>query len=549
MAHLLRGLLLLLISAPFLNAQVNRYPYIQQPTETTVLIAWQTQNAETGTLSWGTTPGNLNNVLTDIVPMVDHNFTLGPLQSNTQYYYEVTNTGGFTSSLESFWTAKPMEADQFSFLHYGDCGYDNSVQNDIADLMEQESVDFAVVAGDVDQGVGDNYDNIFFKVYKEMLARECHYTALGNHDIIANNGTDFLNAFYQPTNNPQNSERYYTFTWGNAKFICLDSNSDYAPGSDQHNFLLDELKCNEHQWVFVFCHHPPWTNGWDPTYYIPFQPYYEYDGEDNMRTELVPYFEQYNVDFMLNGHSHCYQRGNLNGVEYVISGGAGASSTDSKTCNQFPSNNPCAPNIQNELYINQYVRFDIHGDTATYLCIDISGQVVDSVTLIKSWTPFSNSITATNATGASAMDGSAMATTTGQNAPFNYSWSNGDTTASSFNLNPGTYYVTITDDFGCENLDSVEIGLSVDIVDELSFAKAVTIAPNPFNETTRISFSNRKHASFDLQIMDSRGRLVQKVVGITGESISVNLSGMEKGLYFYQLSGKNGSSAGKLILQ
>ena len=56
-----------------------------------------------------------------------------------------------------------------------------------------------------------------------------------------------------------------------------------------------------------------------------------------MRTSLVPLFEKYKVDFVLNGHSHCYQRGELNGVKYVISGGAGASRLDKKRHSKSPN--------------------------------------------------------------------------------------------------------------------------------------------------------------------------------------------------------------------
>ncbi len=119
------------------------------------------------------------------------------------------------------------------------------------------------------------------------------------------------------SNNPQQSERYYSFTWGNGKFICLDANIDYSIGSDQHNWMLEELQCNDRQWLFMFFHQPPWTNAWSADYYIPFTTYYLYQGNEDMRTDLVPYFEQYNVDFVLNGHSHCYQRGELNGVKYI----------------------------------------------------------------------------------------------------------------------------------------------------------------------------------------------------------------------------------------
>ncbi|MEM7035577.1 MAG: T9SS type A sorting domain-containing protein [Bacteroidota bacterium] len=539
-------LLLFLYSG--ISAQVDRYPYIQQPTETSALVAWRTANANIGTLSWGTSPGSLTNSMTDVSPVQSHDFTISGLQPNTQYYYQVTNAAGFSSSVEHFWTAKPGSVSAVNFLHYGDCGYDNNPQNDLADVMEQEDVDFALVAGDVDQGTGDNYDNVFFKVYKNMLARDCHYTAIGNHDIIANNGADFFDAFYQPTNNPQGVENYYSFTWGNAKFICLDSNIDYAPGSDQHNFLLDELRCNDHQWVFVFCHHPPWTNAWDPLYYIPLQPWFEYDGEDDMRTEIVPYLEQYGVDFMLNGHSHCYQRGSLNGVEYVISGGAGSPILDDRTCNTFPGFNSCAPNIQQEIFVHQFVRFELRGDTATYRCIDINGDVRDSVTLIKSWTPYSANLSATNAVGQGTNDGSATAAATGPHPPYTYQWSNGGSTGTINNLAPGTYHVTITSDLGCERVDSVVVGVGVGVSGPFE-PISVTVQPNPFTEGTQLSFPNPLQEAFNLEIFDIDGKRMRRIEGITGESIYLDRGNLPAGIYLYQLSGTGKAQTGKILIQ
>jgi hypothetical protein len=87
-------------------------------------------------------------------------------------------------------------------------------------------------------------------------------------------------------------------------------------------------------------------------------------------------FEKYKVDFVLNGHSHCYQRGELNGVKYIISGGAGASRLDKKRHSK-------SPNIDTEIYKNQYVRFDAKGDTVIYTAIDIEGKVIDVVKTVK----------------------------------------------------------------------------------------------------------------------------------------------------------------------
>ena len=54
--------------------------------------------------------------------------------------------------------------------------------------------------------------------------------SLGNHDVITDNGGVYLDDFYLPHNNPDSTERYYSFRWANAYFIALDTNGDYSPG-------------------------------------------------------------------------------------------------------------------------------------------------------------------------------------------------------------------------------------------------------------------------------------------------------------------------------
>lgn len=369
-------ILLLLTTLSFGQSVADRYPFVQSPTENSVIIAWRTHHPGTSMLVYGESAGAMTDTLRVSGENKKHKFELLGLEADHQYYYQALTPGVFTSNVEHFRTAKPSQKSGIRFLHYGDCGYDNQIQNDLAKLMEKEEVDFGIVAGDVDQGNGDAYDKIFFGVYKNMLAHDCHYPALGNHDCIKDNGETYLDAFYLPHNNPQQTERYYSFVWGNAKFICLDSNSDYSPGSDQHNWLLEELENREREWLFVFFHHPPWTNMWDPGYYLPMQKYYKYEGNEDMRSYLVPYFERFKVDFVLNGHAHSYQRGEYNGVHYVISGGAGVKMLDKHT-------NDHAPNIQMELSENHYVRFEINEDKVSWEAVNIEGEIIDHVEVEK----------------------------------------------------------------------------------------------------------------------------------------------------------------------
>ena len=371
-------LLFISIFAPVLifGQTKERYNYIQKPNTNSVTIAWRTSTPGTSVVKWGADSLHLNDSIVSLNSVRKHVFEIKDLKPNSKYYYQTKTENIFLSEIDYFKTAKQNSRNHFSFLHYGDCGYNNTIQNEIAKLMKAEITDFGIVAGDVDQKKGDNYDEIYFGVYKDLLKNSCHFTCIGNHDTYADDAATYLDEFYLPSNNPQNSERYYSYTWGNAKFICLDSNIPYTEESDQYNWLIHELKCNDKQWLFTFFHHPPWTNAWSPDYNIPFLEYFRYKGNVDMRTSLVPLFEKYKVDFVLNGHSHCYQRGELNGVKYVISGGAGSSRLDKRRHSK-------SPNIDKEIYKNQYVRFDVKGDTVIYTAIDIDGKVIDVVETIK----------------------------------------------------------------------------------------------------------------------------------------------------------------------
>ncbi len=426
---------------------VNRYPNIQSPDQTSAIIAWRRATSAVGSVKWGTAAGSLTNTLTESSANQIHAITISGLQPNTKYYYQALSDT-FTSAVEYFYTAKPDSVRQLSFVVYGDCGFNSSQQNSISALMATRNVDFGLVVGDVDQNVGNDYDTRFFQRYKDILKHLCHFTAIGNHDVITNN-TNYVNAFHLPHNNAANSEQYYSFTWGNAKFITINGNDTYTVGSAQYNWLENELKCNDQEWVFVYFHQPPWSNGWDASYYIPFTPFYQYQGNVDMRTSIVPLFEKYHVDAVLNGHTHNYERGIYNGVRYFITGGAGGTTLDQHT-------NSNSPNIQFEQSVNHFMQFSINGNSVHYNTIDINGNIIDSATFSKSFTPYQDQLTVADASCLAA-NGTAAVSVAGPHPPYTLTWSNGSHAGSLSTLSPGSYTVTVADTNQCTKVKSFSI--------------------------------------------------------------------------------------------
>lgn len=71
--------------------------------------------------------------------------------------------------------------------------------------------------------------------------------------------------------------------------------------------------------------------------------------------------------------------------------------------------------------------------------------------------PYALAKSATHTKCETACNGTASITTSGNNPPYTYSWSSGQTTASVTNLCPGLHHVTITDANNCVYTDTVEI--------------------------------------------------------------------------------------------
>lgn len=523
---------LILFYTSVLFAQTpDRYNFVQKQTDTSMLVAWRTSTSAVGTLEWGLDSANLDNVISNAVATNKHAYELTGLTPNTKYYYRTSTDAGYLSAVDHFFTAKGNDDAHFTFLHYGDCGYDNSVQNSIAALMHDEKADFGIVAGDVDQAIGNNYDVLYFNVYKDILKNYCHFTAIGNHDTYYDNAATYLDAFYLPTNNPQQTERYYSFNWGNAKFICLDSNIPYTNGTDQYNWLIDELRCNNQQWLFVFFHHPPWTNAWSADYFLPFSEYFLYQGNEDMRTDLVPIFEQYHVDFVLNGHSHCYQRGELNGVKYIISGGAGSATMDFNT-------NSNSPNIDTEIYTNQYVRFNVDTDTATYVCIDATGNVIDSVFTEKlNWTPFTVNIFEAD---------NALHATNGES----FQWIqdgvviNGATDSTYVPTSNGNYQVEVTNTFGCTYLsDSYQV-LNAGLEE---WTNQIEIYPNPAN--LYVIIHNQSNVSGELFLTDMFGKTVSHLTLNASTKVQLNVNDLSRGIYLIRIVSSQGEFVRRVVIQ
>ena len=188
-------------------------------------------------------------------------------------------------------------------------------QGIIRDINRREPL-FALDIGDlVFDGEKEKYRIFYGQIQKSKVP---FLVAVGNHDIREGGRTNYFNIF---------GDFYYSFSYGNSLFIVLDDANEKYLDKQQMEFLKSELARNfEHK--FVFMHVPPF----DPRAFninVPgiihkeIKPEHCLSNHKNAR-KFMNLVSRYKVAAVFNSHIHGYFSEKENGVNYIITGGAGA---------------------------------------------------------------------------------------------------------------------------------------------------------------------------------------------------------------------------------
>ncbi|MET8762468.1 metallophosphoesterase family protein [Lentzea sp. NPDC004782] len=247
---------------------------------------------------------------------------LDDLVPDTTYYYVVGHQNYEPTEFGTFRTA-PTTNKPFSFTAFGDqgVGYNALATNSlIADLAPQ----FHLAMGDLsyaNDGEGgrpatDVYDarkwDSFF-AQNELVAAEIPWmVALGNHEMESwydRHGYGGMRArFTMPDNAWDGSTCIYSWRYLNVGLISLDGNDicynsdanlDYTEGRQQVwlKAQLEKFRNDpEIDFIVVYCHQCTYSTSGNN------------GAEVGAQKRWAPLFDQYQVDLVLNGHNHVYER-------------------------------------------------------------------------------------------------------------------------------------------------------------------------------------------------------------------------------------------------
>jgi acid phosphatase type 7 len=292
-----------------------REPYVQGVTAYSAVICWVSADPDAGVVEYGKTPA-LGHKEADSRVGRRHAVALTGLDPGSTYHYRVGGAGG-SSATGHFRTAPVGDGSHFGFAVVGDSGSGGKGQLAVAALLERLRPDLILHTGDVVYPAGEerHYERRFFAPYRNLIKTVPIFPVLGNHDVRKGNGAAFLENFHPTLGSPGSTKRYYSFDWGGAHFVALDSELYYGDtGSDpeeQRTFLERDLAATRKRWRVVFLHRSPYGSS-------------RHGGDGRVREDLEPLFAGHGVDVVFSGHDHVYERtAPIKGVTYVVSGGGG----------------------------------------------------------------------------------------------------------------------------------------------------------------------------------------------------------------------------------
>jgi hypothetical protein len=300
-------------------AQVTRQPYLQVPTPTSVLVRWQSGTGDIGKLRYGTSASSLTSTIVESdEERIYHQVTMSGLAPNTKYYYSVDGSSRGTEE-QYFVTAPPVgSGTPVRIWVISDFGQTNSKNNErrletVAQwrAFNNNSYHASFVLSLGDQTEDDalyQLQHNYFDQLENVLRSSPLYTTVGNHDSH-DSLYNYVRTFTLPSKAEaggiaSGTEKYYSFDYANIHVVSLCTEiHDDNDRKTQREWLKKDLDNNKQEWLIACMHQPFHSGGYHPSDEVEYaQP---------QRSDWLPILEDHDVDLVLQGHNHVYERSYL----------------------------------------------------------------------------------------------------------------------------------------------------------------------------------------------------------------------------------------------
>ncbi|MFD2118077.1 metallophosphoesterase [Paenibacillus yanchengensis] len=305
------------------------------------------------------------------------------LQPNTMYTYRVGDGEEENwSEFHTFITAA-ADVDSFTFINVTDSQgiteYDfDQWQQTLQVAFESfpESA-FIVHNGDLTEHPEEDTSwNYLLEKAKPWITTYPIMPVTGNHELVKKSADAFISHFNLPINGAAGvvEGTNYSFDYGPVHFVMLNTESKIK---DQAEWLQDNLAANEQPWTIVAIHRPAFGGNQDK----------------KVVKHLVPIFDQFNVDLVLQGHNHEYSRSyplkgnevvgnNERGTVYVTTNSSGTKFNEKKASQFYHQ-------VHFQNYKPMFAALQINQNKLIYEAYSIDGKKLDEFTLERNNNPYS----------------------------------------------------------------------------------------------------------------------------------------------------------------
>jgi plastocyanin len=430
-ASCLAFLVVALASGQASAGTILKGPWLQNVKRGGITVVWEASESEivVPSVEYGATDAYGLGSVSATYEAVDghHVYTarITGLSAGTIYHYRVSS-GSTVTTDATFRTSPFTGTTGFRFYAVGDSRTNMGVWATIANLIHADMAEypehhqsFLLHLGDVvdDGGVYADWDQLW-RPARYVASELPVYVAFGNHEDVGTASSEaYLYGYFDfpYSDSGSTDEKWYSFTYGNAHMTALALYDDvgFISGA-QFDWMSADLAAADADtlvdWIFPFLHFLPWSLGH----------HLEAEAADQ-RTYLHPVFRDENVDCAFGGHNHAYARYlPVGGVTYVTSGGGGAALSG-------PTYTPWAgATLAHYANVHHYLAVDVEEEVAAVRAVDITGDVIDWVTLGGTSTdlpPFAHAGADQRLTGTSTVTLDGRGSTDPEGASLTYEWS------------------------------------------------------------------------------------------------------------------------------
>lgn len=232
------------------------------------------------------------------------------LEPDKTYSYRCYDKNTSLSSDVFTFTTRDSSQKTFRFAYVSDSQTDgedlssgNYYSDTLTGIISNGTPDFILHGGDIaEYSAYESYWHNMINRNKHSFAEIPLMPTSGNHEASYQSAPFSIFNHFNLRHPEQNTYTgiYYSFNYGNAKFIVLDTNNTSGLGiaKEQYDWLISELENNSQKWTIVSMHAPMYSVG----------PWSSDTSGLILREQLKSVFAQYGVDLVLQGHDHTYSK-------------------------------------------------------------------------------------------------------------------------------------------------------------------------------------------------------------------------------------------------